>query len=80
MSTPLTDLTLAEARDGLASGAFSSVELTQAHVDAMEQAKDLNAFITETPELALERAAESDARRAKGGVAGRINVNGRDIR
>jgi len=72
MSAPLTDLTLAKARDGLASGAFSSVELTQAHVDAMARARDLNAFITETPELALERAAESDARRAKGAAAGPV--------
>ncbi len=73
MSAPPTDLTLAEARDGLASGAFSSVELTQAHVDAMERARGLNAFITETPDLALQRAAESDARRAKGAAAGPVD-------
>jgi len=73
MSAPLTDLTLAEARDGLASGAFSSVELTRALVDAVEGARGLNAFITETPELALERAAESDARRARGASAGPVD-------
>jgi len=70
MSAPLTELTLAKARDGLASGDFTSVELTQAHVEAIERARDLNAFITETPDLALERAAESDARRAKDATAG----------
>ena len=70
MTEPLTDLTLAEARDGLASGAFSSVELTRAHVDAMERERDLNTFITKTPELALDRATASDARRARGAVAG----------
>jgi len=66
----LTDLTLAAARDGLAAGDFTSVELTQAHVDAIAAAHDLNAFITETPEIALERAEASDARRTAGNVAG----------
>ncbi len=73
MNAPLTDLTLAEARDGLASGAFSSAELTQAHVDAMERGRGLNAFITETPELAFARAAESDSRRAKSAAAGPVD-------
>lgn len=67
--TKLTNLTLASARDGLKAGEFSAVELTQAHIDAMEANKDLNAFITETPELALEQAAASDAK-IKSGDAG----------
>ena len=67
--TKLTNLTLASARDGLKAGDFSAVELTQAHIDAMEAAKDLNAYITETPELALEQAAASDAK-IKSGDAG----------
>jgi len=62
----LTDLTLAAARAGLDAREFSAVELTKAHIAAMDQARALNAFITETPDLALERAAESDARLAKG--------------
>ena len=62
----LTGLTLAEARDRLAKGDISAVELTDAHLAAMEQARDLNAFITETPEKAREMARASDARRAKG--------------
>ncbi len=73
MSTPLTDLGVAEARDGLTSGAFSSVELTRAHIDAMGRARDLNAFITETPELALERAAASDARRFRDASTGPVD-------
>lgn len=67
--TKLTNLTLAEARDGLKAGDFSAVELTKAHIDAMEKHKDLNAFITETPELALEQAQASDAK-IKSGAAG----------
>ena len=70
MSTRLTDLTIARARDGLADGAFSAVELTRAHIAAVEAARGLNAFISETPDLALERAAASDARRAAGETRG----------
>ena len=63
----LTKLTLKAALDGLATKAFSSVELTQAHVDAISAANPhLNAFVVETPQKALEMAAASDARRAKG--------------
>ncbi len=62
----LTRLTLAEARDLLAAGKLSAVELTEAHVKAVEAIRGLNAFIVETPERALEMAKASDARRAKG--------------
>src|SRR5215216_5548522 len=64
--TDLTNLTLAEARDGLKAKRFSSTELTTAHVAAVEKARALNAFVLETPERALEMAQASDARLAKG--------------
>lgn len=64
--TSLTRLTIAEALKGLENKDFTSVELTQAHIDAMATAKNLNCFIVETPDLALEQAAESDKRRASG--------------
>jgi aspartyl-tRNA(Asn)/glutamyl-tRNA(Gln) amidotransferase subunit A len=64
--TDLTSLTLAEARDRLKSRAISSVEITEAHLEAIERAKALNAFVVTTPEKALEMAAASDARLAKG--------------
>lgn len=67
--TKLTDLTLAEARDGLKAGTFSAVELCEAHIKAMSDHKELNAFITETPDLALEQAKQSDAK-IKAGAAG----------
>ena len=66
----LTHLSLAEARDGLAAGAFSAEELTRAHINATEAARDLNAYVTETPDLALARARASDARRANGDIRG----------
>jgi len=65
--TDLTGLTIAEARDGLNSKEFSSTELTEAHITAMEDAKGLNAFITETQDIARNAAMASDGRRAKDG-------------
>ena len=62
----LTSLTLAEARDGLLARRFSSVELTRAHLEAVEAARALNAYVLETPEKALEAAAISDGRLARG--------------
>lgn len=62
----LTDLTIAEALKGLKAKEFTAVELVKDHVDAMEANKILNCFITETPDLAMEQAAESDKRYAAG--------------
>jgi aspartyl-tRNA(Asn)/glutamyl-tRNA(Gln) amidotransferase subunit A len=64
--TKLTKLTIADALDGLAKREFTAVELTEAHLKAMDAKRGLNAYITETPELALEEAKASDARRAAG--------------
>ncbi len=77
----LTQLTLAGARDALAKGDTSAKELTEAHVAAVAAARPLNAFITETPEKALEMAAASDARRAKGeaGVMEGIPIGMKDL-
>ena len=62
----LTGLTLKSALDGLKARSFSAVEITQAHVEAVEAARPLNAFVLETPDKALEMARESDERRASG--------------
>jgi aspartyl-tRNA(Asn)/glutamyl-tRNA(Gln) amidotransferase subunit A len=62
----LTSLTLKGALDGLAAKSFSAVELTQAHVEAVAAARSLNAFVLETPEMAVEMAKASDQRRASG--------------
>ena len=64
--TGLTALTLARARDGLRQKEFSAVELARAHIDAIETARPLNAFIIETPEKALAMARNADTRIAKG--------------
>src|SRR6204780_1631051 len=64
--TDLTSLTLAEARRGLASKSFTSLELTDAHLDAIEAARALNAFVKETPDQARAMARQADTRIAKG--------------
>ena len=64
--TDLTALTLAEARDALKSRTLSSVELTEAHLSAIERAPGLNAFVAVTADHAMERARASDARLASG--------------
>src|ERR1700749_4871 len=64
MASP-TDFTLAEARDAVRSKKISSVELTKAFVGAVEAARPLNAFVTETPDRALDMAKASYARIAK---------------
>src|SRR5215470_5720484 len=64
--TDLTSLTIAEARDGLAKKSFTSVELTEAHLNAMEAARALNAFVLETPDRARAMARQADGRIAKG--------------
>ncbi|HSR55628.1 MAG TPA: amidase family protein, partial [Alphaproteobacteria bacterium] len=62
----LTALTIAEARDGLKAGNFTSSELVEAHLAAMEAARGLNAYVTETPERARAAAEEADKRLADG--------------
>ena len=64
--TNLTELTIAEALSGLENKEFTAVELVQQHIDAMAEKKELNCFITETTEQALEEAKQSDERRAAG--------------
>jgi aspartyl-tRNA(Asn)/glutamyl-tRNA(Gln) amidotransferase subunit A len=62
----LTALTLAQARERLLGREITALELTDAHIDAVEAARALNAFVTETPDHAREMARTSDARLRKG--------------
>jgi len=64
--TKLINLTMAEARKALAAKEFTAVELVDAHIKQAEKAKPLNAFVTETFDLAREQAKASDVRIAKG--------------
>jgi len=64
--TDLTSLTLADAREGLTQKSFTALELTDAHLAAMEKARVLNAYVLETPEQARTQARTADATIAKG--------------
>ncbi|MFN3892799.1 MAG: Asp-tRNA(Asn)/Glu-tRNA(Gln) amidotransferase subunit GatA [Beijerinckiaceae bacterium] len=64
--TELNELTLAEARDAIHAKRISATELTKAHIEAVEKARALGAFVAETPDQALEMAKASDARIAAG--------------
>ena len=66
--TDLINLTISEALEKLNKGEISSVDLTRAHIEEMAKGRVLNAYITETPELALEQAKQSDERRSAGRV------------
>jgi aspartyl-tRNA(Asn)/glutamyl-tRNA(Gln) amidotransferase subunit A len=79
--TDLTSMTLAQARDGLANKSFTSVELTDAHIAAVEAARVLNAFVLETPDQARGMAQAADARiaRGEGGPLGGIPLGIKDL-
>ena len=62
----LNQLSLHEAKEGMIKKKFSSREITQDHIKAIKNCKNLNAFITEIPDLALQAADESDKRRTRG--------------
>jgi aspartyl-tRNA(Asn)/glutamyl-tRNA(Gln) amidotransferase subunit A len=64
--TETKGLTLKAAIEGLRAKTFSAEELAVAHLDAIAQARPLNAFVLETPEQALAMARASDARIARG--------------
>jgi aspartyl-tRNA(Asn)/glutamyl-tRNA(Gln) amidotransferase subunit A len=62
----LCALGLVAAREKLRSKEISAVELTEAYITAMQDARGLNAFITETPELAREQAQRSEQKLMRG--------------
>ena len=62
----LNTLTVHETLDGLNKKEFSAVELAEEYIKEAEAARRLNAYVLETPEAALSKAAESDQRYASG--------------
>lgn len=55
----LLKLTINEMHNGLKNGDFSAVELTEAHIEAIER-ESINAFILKTPEIARDAAKKAD--------------------
>ncbi len=67
MSGELWRLTAHEAHEKLRAREISSVELTEAVLERIAAVEPrVNAYITETPEVALEQAREADGRYAAG--------------
>ncbi len=65
--TDLTEFTIAEARDRLRAREFTSTDLTNAYLVAIDRANPaLNAYVTVTHDRARQMAADSDAKLAKG--------------
>lgn len=62
----LVKLTISEARKDLKNKEISAVELTEAFIKQMESERKLNAFVLETPEIALEQAKASDKKYQNG--------------
>ena len=64
--TDLTKLTITEALKGLKEKKFSAVELTKEYLNKMESSRELNAYVMETPEKALEQAKAADEKYKNG--------------
>ncbi len=72
----LIDLTVIQALAGMRSGELSSEELTRAYLARIERLDRglVQAYLTVTPELALEQARRADARRRAGEDAPLLGV------
>ena len=66
----LSRLKISEARDALRKGEVTSVELTEACLAEIEGGGALNAFVHDTPDLALEQAKAADTRKNGGSLNG----------
>ena len=64
--TDITKLTIAETRDGLKSKQFSATEVAKAYIKSMEDNRRYNAYVLETPDVALEQAKISEAKYQNG--------------
>ncbi|MCC6613488.1 MAG: amidase [Anaerolineae bacterium] len=74
MQTELTRLTITEAAALIEARKLSPVELTQAHLDRIAEIDPLlNAFITLTPDIALEAARQAEAEIARGKYRGPLH-------
>jgi aspartyl-tRNA(Asn)/glutamyl-tRNA(Gln) amidotransferase subunit A len=65
MMSDLTDLTVAQIRDGFRQGEFTAREVAEAFNANVAAAKALNAFIVETPDHALAAADAADKARSE---------------
>jgi len=63
----LNQFTIAQAHEGLKNKEFSALELAKAYLERIEKSdKDIHAYLTLTPELALSQAKEVDEKIKRG--------------
>ncbi|MBS91491.1 MAG: Asp-tRNA(Asn)/Glu-tRNA(Gln) amidotransferase GatCAB subunit A [Rickettsiales bacterium] len=60
------ELDITSAKENILKKRFSSVELTKYFIGKIEDNKNINCYITETPEIALNMAKKSDEKISKG--------------
>ena len=68
----ITELGIKAIRDGIVSGDFTAVETAAAFNARVAAAKDLNAFIVKTPDIAVDQAKAVDAAKADGKPLGKM--------
>ena len=66
--TDLTQLGVAQIRDGIREGSFKAREVAEAFIGQVEKGRALNAFVIETPDHALAAAEAADADREAGAL------------
>ncbi len=71
--TKLNELKISEAAVLLRNGKVTSEEITASCLSEMEKKRSLNTFITETADLAIMSARESDQRRKRGENRGELD-------
>lgn len=70
----LTSLSISQAEELLKNKSISPVELTRAHLERIQQLDDkINAFITITPELAMQQARQAEDEIQHGGYRGTLH-------
>lgn len=62
----ITKLTIRQTIEGFKSKEFSAREVTQAYIKKIEENRNLNAFITDSFDVAMEQAKKSDEKIANG--------------
>lgn len=70
MTKTLLDLDIAALKKGYETKEFSATEVTKAYLDQMDKTRDLNAYLTETPEGAMAAAQRTDDKIARGEALG----------
>jgi len=70
--TDIHELGIAGIRKGIDEGDFTAVEVAETFIDRVSAAKQLNAFLVETPDHALNAAKAADDAKAKGETLGKM--------